>query len=259
MTDYSAIKYKNTFLNQVIIRVDFLQFSETEKLFSSDAEKAILKLFPRRGIDQKIRFDTINFVINPNAEGSPNAQKETLEGIQREYCDGRNKILMSNKFIVYEINEYSTFDYHYQRIQAILLALFSKLQLTTARIGIRYINLFDIDSIKIRKNMFSPEVSATLNAKEFSSENGTQLIRAMSMNEFQIENMLLNFRFGMYNPDYPNPLNKESLSLDYDCFTTEPLESADAILRGIMRGHDAIQELFEASITGNLRKVLAND
>ena len=33
MQDYSAIKYKNNFLNQVIIRVDFLQFLETENLF----------------------------------------------------------------------------------------------------------------------------------------------------------------------------------------------------------------------------------
>ena len=79
------------------------------------------------------------------------------------------------------------------------------------------------------------------------------------MNEYQVDNMLLNFRFGMFNPDYPNPLDKESFALDYDCFITEPIDSTDEVLRTIRTGHDAIQELFEQSITDSLRKVLTND
>ncbi len=259
MKDFSAIKYANTFLNQVIIRVDFLQFLETEKLFSDDIEKVILKLFPRRGMDQKIRFDTINVVIDPNKPSMPNAQKETLEGIQREYHAGKNKIILSNKFIISEVNEYDAFEKHYQDFQSILLSIYAKQRITSARIGIRYINIFGTESIKLRKNMFSPEISATFSAKDYVSDNGSRLIRAMNMNEYQVMNMLLNFRFGMFNPDYPNPLTKESFALDYDCFTTEPIETMDEVLRTVVQGHDAIQELFEASITDSLRKVLNHE
>ncbi len=259
MKDFSEIKYKNTFINQVIIRMDFLQFLDTNKLFSDEIEKVILKQFPRRGMDQKLRFDMINFEIDPNKPSAPKAQKETREGIQREYYSGKNKVILSNKFIAYEINEYGSFEAHFQTIQLILLSLYSKQKVTSARIGIRYINLFASDNIKLRKNMFSPEISAKFLAKDFISENGSNLIRAMSMNEYQVENMLLHFRFGMFNPDYPNPLCKDSFALDYDCFTTEPLESLDEVLRTITKGHDAIQELFEASITDSLRKVLVNE
>lgn len=259
MKDFNSIKYENSFLNQVIIRVDFLQFLQTDKLFCENIEKEILKEFPRRGIDQKIRFNTINVVIDPNEINPPNAQKESLEGIQREYYKGKNKLILSNKCIVYEINEYDTFDVHFQIFQTILFALFSKQRFTSARIGIRYINLFPTERIKLRKNMFSPEISATFNAKDFVSDKGSLLIRSMTLNEYQVSNMTLNFRYGMFNPDYPNPLNKDSFSLDYDCFTTEPLETTDFILDSIKKGHDAIQELFEASISDSLRKVLSNE
>ena len=259
MKDYNAIKYTTTFLNQVIIRVDFLQFLETDSLFHDSIEKCILKSFPRRGMDQKVHFNTINVVIDSNIPNMPDAQKETLEGIQREYCSGKNKIILSNKFIVYEINDYSSFENHYQVLLSILPSLYFKQRITSARIGIRYINIFGPDRIKLRKNMFTPGISATFYAKENMSDTGVKLLRAMNMNEYQVDNMLLNFRFGMFNPDYPNPLDKESFALDYDCFITEPIDSTDEVLRTIRTGHDAIQELFEQSITDSLRKVLTND
>lgn len=261
MRAYDTIQYKNTFLNQVIMRVDFLQFIDTAKLFNDDTEKVILKLFPRRGMDQKIRFNTINVEIDPNKPSTPNTSRETLEGIQREYNAGKNKIVLSNKYIIYEINEYDSFENHYHSFQTILLSIYAKQRITTARIGIRYINIFGAERIKLRKNMFSPEISATFNAKDSVNDPsiGIQLIRAMNMNEYQITNMSLNFRFGMFNPDYPNPMRKDSFALDYDCFTTEPIESIDELQRTIVKGHDAIQELFESSITDALRKVLTNE
>lgn len=203
-----------------------------------------------------IRFGKINVVINPDKPSVPNAQNETLKGILREYNAGKNKIILSNKFIISEISEYETFEKHYHDFQTILISIYKKQRITSARTGIRYINIYGVESVKLRKNMFSPEISATFSAKEHISDNGSRLIRAMNLNEYQVGNMLLNFRFGMFNPDYPNPLNKESFALDYDCFTTEPIETMDDVLRTIEEGHNAIQELFEASITDSMRKVL---
>ena len=37
--DYSSICYKNNFLNQVIVRVDFFQFIQTNMVFDEIIEK----------------------------------------------------------------------------------------------------------------------------------------------------------------------------------------------------------------------------
>lgn len=259
MRDYSNIKYERIFLNQVIFRIDFLQFFETETLFNEAVEGTILKLFSRRGMDQRVNFGTINVLIDTNKPYVSNTQPKTVGGLQREYYAGKNKLVLSNKFLVYEINEYDTFEKHYSIFQTVFNALNTKQSITSARVGIRYINIFGADDLKLRKNMFSPEISATFNAKEYISDYDVHLIRAINMHEYQADNMLLNFRYGMFNPDYPNPLNKESFALDYDSFTTEPAENTDTILTFIKKGHAAIQELFEKSITDNLRKVLNNE
>ncbi len=65
MQEYSSICYKNSFLNQVIVRIDFLQFIPTNTTFNEIVEKEILKIFPRRGKDQIIRFNSINVSVNP--------------------------------------------------------------------------------------------------------------------------------------------------------------------------------------------------
>ena len=75
-------------------------------------EKEILKIFPRRGKDQIIRFNSINVVFDQKNNGLPNANGEIIEGIQREYFtnDGGSKLILTNKFIIFEINKYVSFD-----------------------------------------------------------------------------------------------------------------------------------------------------
>ena len=71
--------------------------------------------------------------------------------------------------------------------------------------------------------------------------------------------MHLNFRYGLFNPQHPNKLLDKSFALDYDCYTEEPIEVADSMLRCVEKGHDAIQMLFESSITETLRKEMRNE
>lgn len=140
MQEYSSICYRNSFLHQVIVRIDFLQFVPTNMTFSESIEKEILRIFPRRGKDQIIRFNSINVVFDQNNNGLPNANGKVLEGIQREYFtnDGVNKLVLSNKFIVFEINKYSSFEVHKQWFQSILLEFFQRNRVSANRTGIRY-------------------------------------------------------------------------------------------------------------------------
>ena len=100
MSKYGGIKYKKNFLNQVIIRVDFLGFLETDKLFSDKIEKVICKEFTRRGMEQRINFGMINVVLPSDNSSEPKTQNNSVEGVQREYFDGKNKLVLSNRFLI---------------------------------------------------------------------------------------------------------------------------------------------------------------
>lgn len=78
-------------------------------VFDENIEKEILKIFPRRGKDQIIRFNSINVVFDQKNNGLPNANGEIIEGIQREYFtnDGGSKLILTNKFIIFEINDFA--------------------------------------------------------------------------------------------------------------------------------------------------------
>ena len=48
MLEYSSVCYKNSFLTQVIVRVDFAQFIQTNMVFDENIEKEIYRFRRRR-------------------------------------------------------------------------------------------------------------------------------------------------------------------------------------------------------------------
>lgn len=261
MPEYSSICYRNSFLHQVIVRIDFLQFVPTNMTFSESIEKEILRIFPRRGKDQIIRFNSINVVFDQNNNGLPNANGKVLEGIQREYFtnDGVNKLVLSNKFIVFEINKYSSFEVHKQWFQSILLEFFQRNRVSANRTGIRYINMFQQPRVKLQKKFFTQEIAASLYTKFIETSSGPRMIRSIHMNEYRIGEMTMNFRYGMFNPEYPNLLRKNDFVLDFDFFSDDVIDSSDGIIHVLDKGHNEIQALFERSITDSLREVMGNE
>lgn len=260
MNNYSAVCYSNTFLNQVIIRCDFLEVLPTDKVFSTDIMKTILTGFPRKGKPQIVRFEKVSIDVPSEANMQPNASRNVIEGVQITFGDQENnKLIISNKTLICEINTYKTFEDILSRITPIIKAVLSKNSVTVIRTGIRYINLFDSEKMKIRKNFFSGNVASSFESKLPVIVEGIECIRTMHTSEYNANGMRLNFRFGMFNPDYPKTLKKDNFALDYDCYYDEPISSSDEVLRYIQIGHDAIQTLFENSITESLRKVYNNE
>lgn len=260
MNNYSAVCYSNTFLNQVIIRCDFLEVLPTDKVFSADIMKTILTGFPRKGKPQIVRFEKVSIDVPSEANMQPNASRNVIEGVQITFRDQENnKLIISNKTLICEINTYKTFEDILSRITPIIKAVFSKNSVTVIRTGIRYINLFDSEKMKIRKNFFSGNVASSFESKLPVIVEGIECIRTMHTSEYNANGMHLNFRFGMFNPDYPKTLKKDDFALDYDCYYDEPISSSDEVLGYIQIGHDAIQTLFENSITESLRKVYNNE
>lgn len=251
--NYDDIYYKKSCLAQVIIRLDFHEFIETSILSSLDLEKEVLKYFPKKGMQQLIRFQIMN-VISDLKESK--AKEISQEGIQQEFStpDG-NKMILSNKFFILEINQYTNFESILMSFKPVLKTLFNKKQLTSMRTGIRYINFFGEKGLRPQKNYFVSPVGLLLETKQ----EGINCIRSMAMNEYFFDDMHLNFRFGMYNPQYPQIMKKSNYVLDYDCFCDEAIVGYDSIISHIISGHDIIQRMFEKSITEQLRKVMLNE
>lgn len=260
MKDYSAICYKKTFLSKVIIRIDFMGVLPSESIFSMDVEKEILCNFSRKEKDQLVRFEEVNVNVMVDANTQPSAKRNISEGIQKTFMDNmNNKIILSNRAMICEVNNYKAFEDVMDKIKPIILAIFTKNVVTVMRTGIRYINLFDSREVKIRKNFFSSNIAASFENKLPIDIDGVECIRTMHLAEYNIQGMHLNFRYGMYNPDYPQTLKRDNFTLDYDCFYRELINGPNEVLRYIEIGHNAIQTLFENSITDNLRKVYQNE
>jgi len=257
MAEFASQNYQNNFLSQVIARIDFLQCIPTDTIFKEEVEKAIIDIFPRRGMAQLIKFNTFNIVFDGVTSNVANANNDVFDGRQREYqsLDGKNKVILSNKFLIFEINSYSGFDEHIKWMRKIFNVFFDHAKPIVNRTGIRYINIFDQSKISLKKNYFCPEVAAVLLIKKELVKQ-QHILRSMHVSEYRIDDMCLNFKYGMYNPDYPSIMTKNDFVLDLDCFTEVGIDNADDILKTIIRGHGEIQRLFEQSITDSLREVM---
>lgn len=260
MKRYDDVCYKKTFVNQVILRLDFMRYVSPEIVFNEELENVIFEFFPKRGKDQIIRFNAINITFDANENRMPSANGQSVEGLQKEYYSTEgNKLIISNIFIAFEINKYSIFDKHMKWFQEILHILFSKGKVITKRTGLRYINMFRMPQIRLHKKYFNNNISATLIVKQEENANDFELVRSMHTNEYRADNFIVNFRYGMYNPEYPNVLKNNSFVLDYDCFSEDVFENAEQVLKFVDVGHEMIQTLFEDSITDSLRKVMRDE
>lgn len=259
MKNYENVCYKANFINQVIFRIDFLRYLSQDIVFSEEVENAIVRYFPKRGMDQIVKFNDINLVLDSN-NGQPSASSKTIEGIQKVYTSNTgNKVILTNMFLAFEIHKYTLFDEHMRCFKDVLFELFAKRKVISKRAGLRYINIFDASKHKLQKRYFNNDIAATLISKQTVDTDSINLVRSMHINEYRTDNAILNFRYGMYNPDYPNYLENHSFVLDYDCYSEEMFDNADLILRFVDFAHDMIQTLFENSISDALRQVMQNE
>lgn len=257
--DFSAVKYKRHFIQQMICRIDFLDYLENEIVFDEKVNREIRKDFPNVGKDQQINFRTIDVDFR-GKQPIPSVSGQQVQGIQKHFAarDGMNKLILSNKFLIAEIKKYSTFSDFVAVFRQIVNSIYDRKALTTERIGLRYINVFDSRSIKIKKVYFASGIANFLTPIITVDDVKTALIRSMHLSEYRFNDLSLNFRFGCFNSEYPSPMRRDDFVLDYDCFSTEAYTSADQVLEFIHRGHEYIQKLFENSITDRLRQVMKN-
>lgn len=254
---YEEVCYKRSFLHQVIVRVDFMEFIPSESLFSESVVKSIMTNFTSVGMRQIMRYRDVSVVLNTK---DTQTSSKSQEGFQQEFSNmDRNKLIISNRFIILEINKYTSYENLYKLFSPVLKAILGVLQINSIRTGIRYINIIDNNVIRLTKSLFNTSVSHLVNTDLSKKKNRVSCIRSMCMNEYQVDDMRLNFRYGMFNPEYPSPMRSAQFVLDFDCYCESLLTGHDAIMSHIDEGHNSIQYLFENAITDNLRKAMNNE
>lgn len=150
--------------------------------------------------------------------------------------------------------KYDSFEILVEDFQGAFSKLFElQNDLQVRRVGLRYMNNIEIKD----EDPFAWEPYLNQNLLGVLNFYGEkQLIsRAFHNLEFNFGDSNLRFQFGMHNPDYPSPIRKKQFILDYDAYYVGVIDYGE--VEGILRTfHRKIQDLFEMSITENLRVIM---
>jgi uncharacterized protein (TIGR04255 family) len=250
-TTLKYIEYKSNFLKNVIFRLDFSKLNELENNIEPKLTSAISAKY-HAPIQNTIKELEVSF--------SPDGAKTVKEKTSRVWqytqkdCSNKTVSLQKNAFIFEcrnsEYKNFITFKNDIEFIFSKFLDNYAVSQFT--RMGLRYIN-----------EIFIPEKSP-LNWDGFINPNLCKAIEAgitseflpvRSMHQLQVKNdeITIMFNYGIFNRDYPNPIAKPELILDYDYYIDSLLDKNE-VLDKLTDLNSLSKQMFESSIEGKLRE-----
>ncbi len=246
---YEDICYSKNFLTEVIVRVDFP--SPVQELMTHLPKKlrqVSLKKFPLAEPNTIIAEELQ--VIPTKTPTKPISLTEwTFHSIDRD-----RTLAITSQALFVRFTKYSTYEDLKEDFFAPLQELFTQYPETLIkRLGLRYINNIEIP------NGDPFDWQDLINSKMLTIfdlyPDIKSISRAFQILEFNFTNLYLRFQYGIHNPDYPAPIKKRIFVLDLDAYQ-QGLLSLDEVKHGLDDLHSKDQELFEISITNQLRDIL---
>lgn len=250
-----SIKYSSNYLSSVICRVDFAKPLSESVITQLAAGTEISTDFPIRGKDQVATAALIN-VSKSSPDAEPVVSEEKSQIVMKQFHDltGKNKCVLSPQNLVFEYSSYDSFEslqVHFMRVVEKIIG--SGENTIVSRFGLRYINTFNSDNVRIQKGFFSDFVSAFVNLR---STDDIPLSRAMGHMEYLQDDIRLTFNYGKFNRNYPGILQKNDFVLDYDAVIQGTYDIADLFPSKLVSAHKMIQTTFENCITDKLRATM---
>lgn len=150
--------------------------------------------------------------------------------------------------------KYDSFDVLKQDFLPIVGELFSIYDdFEGKRLGLRYINEITLPGNNVLDwtDYLDERLLTNLNFPQDPSK----ICRAFNNLELNYGNLIIRFQYGMFNADYPAPIRKKSFILDYDAYYQGP-QNLEDIQHNINIFHEALQTLFEYSISDKLRSLM---
>jgi uncharacterized protein (TIGR04255 family) len=241
-------KYKKTYVKKVIARIDF---STKQDGFDKDLpEKIKTKLLESFPILEMKDF------FKKEIQLSETEAKENVTKIIHYFFNDMNRtkvICITTDFAYLEYNAYKTFSVFNDDFICLLDTLgMVDYKIKINRFGLRFINTIEISDLEDSLSWDKYIDSKLLCSLDIPSIKKA-IIRSFHNLVLRFDDeMQLLYQFGVPNPDFPAFLRAKQFILDFDAYR-QSLQSLEEIKTDINLFHDRIEELFERSITQNLR------
>lgn len=241
--------YQRSFLKEVIIRLDFsAPIAKFGNQLAPRISKAALARFPivepKKAIAQELLLS-----------GSSIERREQHFTEWNFFGREREKQLQIGQPAIWiSYNRYMSFEELKSDFVSVLEAVLAEdKEAAGRRIGLRYINHICPDDAGTFD--WSRYIDKGLLGLFDRFRDPGHVTRLFSVAEFKHDNIRLKFQFGAPNPDFPALIKRPLFILDLDGYIDE-LQEINQISPKIDRIHLHIQELFEESITNDLREAM---
>lgn len=247
------MQYKNNYLKNVIFRVDFLSpLSEGKKLIDS-FYNLIKDVFPKK---EKIERTVIHAQVVAQKDRNRVSQSTEKVTDYKFSDENQEKVLMLEPKSNINIS-IKTYENSKKLKEIIGLVIDAVIEIygdiAIKRTGLRYIN--DISLPEGNAFDWAAFINRPLIASLDFLPEKDNLSRSMGIIELNRENHKVLFQYGMYNPDYPNLIAQRVFVLDFDCYTTDELNTSE-IMKTVKMLQKDEEELFERSIENGLREMM---
>jgi uncharacterized protein (TIGR04255 family) len=245
--------YQNTFLKQVILRLDFNRIA----VLLTEAETPFTEDMRARYPDVTSNAATL-FQVVMAPVGMPHVGQQGAGWVRVHKAQGVTRsVTLTPEFVAIEYGEgaYQHFDELREQVAFILGHFrnrFGQQQFT--RIGLRYVNeitrpegnALDWDGL------INPRLVTSVKAGLL---DGLRMARSVHQLIAQRGDVSVILNYGINNPDYPNPVARRQFVLDLDCYVSGLVESAEAEQR-IRDVNHLAEDMFEHSIEQGLRDIM---
>ena len=240
-------KYSKPFLVDVIVRIDYTApIDDINTVLPKGISSKALEFFP---IFEPKEIITQDMLISP--EGGK--VKSITQHEWNYYGKNREKRLaLTSKCCFIDYSKYDSFEQLKKEFMNFVKLLFETYpDLQVMRFGLRYINKIKLDEsnltdwkLYLRETLLS--IFEISDSKEIIAQAFNNLI-------LKYDDIFLNFRYGMPNPDFPAPISQKLFVLDFDAYYHGP-QDYDDLAKNLDIFHERIQELFESLIEDPLRE-----
>lgn len=241
--------YQNTFLKQVILRLDFNRLAALQTEAATPFTEDMKARYPDVSSNPTTM---LSVVMSP---GGPNLSQQTVGWLRVHKAQGTARsVTLASDFVAieYGAGAYQHFDELREQVVFVLGIFRNRLgpqQFT--RIGLRYVNeiTFPQGDALDWDNLINPDLVTSVKAGLL---NELRMARSVHHLVAQKDDISVILNYGISNPDYPSAVARRQFVLDLDCYVNGIVESAEAEQR--IRDINAVAEqIFEHSIEDGLR------
>lgn len=245
--------YKKNFLTNVILRLDFGDIEALMRDHDLQFSKDVAELYP---IVSKNKIDITSFSFSPENDSIQRKSGGWRWGHQNDK-DGKKAVYLLPNAIIFEYKEgqYKHFPAFYKDMGYVYEKFQNNYNINEfTRLGLRYVNEIVVPGIDPLNwdGYIKSNLSAAIRA---GLSSNSKLVRSMHQLHFLKEDIITIFNYGIHNKDYPNPVSRPAIILDYDCYIVGKITN-DEVFKKIEELNVFASDLFESSIDDNLRVIM---